>query len=59
TREEAILMGELMLQQGIIHHVFDEHNFKDEPLFYRFYSDEVESNVSTNSNMEEDEIDSD
>ncbi|MEM1169776.1 MAG: mechanosensitive ion channel domain-containing protein [Cyanobacteria bacterium P01_H01_bin.35] len=58
TREEAILMGELMLKQGIIHHVFDEHNFKDEPLFYRFYSDEVESNLSTNSNMEEYEIDS-
>ncbi len=51
TREEAILMGELMLQQGIIHHVFDEHNFKDEPLFYRFYSDEIESNLSTNSHQ--------
>ena len=58
TKEEAILMGELMLKQGIIHHIFDEHNFKDEPLFYRFYNDEVESNLSTNSNMEEDEIDS-
>ncbi|NES73727.1 MAG: hypothetical protein F6K24_55335, partial [Okeania sp. SIO2D1] len=41
TREEAILMGQLMLQQGIIHHVLDEHNFKDEPLFYRFYDDET------------------
>jgi len=42
TREEAILMGELMLQQGIIHHIFHEHHFKDEPLFYRFYNDEEE-----------------
>ncbi|NEO58033.1 MAG: mechanosensitive ion channel [Okeania sp. SIO3B5] len=49
TREEAILMGQLMLEQGIIHHVLDEHNFKDEPLFYRFYNDEIESNLSTNS----------
>ncbi|MGB3405527.1 MAG: mechanosensitive ion channel domain-containing protein [Microcoleaceae cyanobacterium] len=40
TREEAIIMGQLMLQQGIIHHVLDEHDFEDEPLFYRFYADE-------------------
>lgn len=40
THEEAILMGQLMIQQGIIHHVLDEHDFKDEPLFYRFYADE-------------------
>lgn len=53
TREEAVLMGQLMLQQGIIHHVLDEHNFKDEPLFYRFYNDEVESNLSTNSQMKQ------
>ena len=58
TREEAILMGELMLQQGIIHHVFDEHNFKDEPLFYRFYHHEVESNLSTNSHSSENGSDS-
>ncbi|NES78903.1 MULTISPECIES: mechanosensitive ion channel domain-containing protein [unclassified Okeania] len=44
TREEAILMGQLMLEQGIIHHVLDEHNFKDEPLFYRFYDDETSDN---------------
>lgn len=40
TRQEAILMGQLMLKQGIIHHVLDEHDFKDELLFYRFYMDE-------------------
>jgi small-conductance mechanosensitive channel len=45
TREEAIIMGQLMIQQGIIHHVLDEHDFEDEPLFYRFYADE-ESSVS-------------
>ena len=58
TREEAILMGELMLQQGIIHHVLDEHNFKDEPLFYRFYNDEVKANINTNANSSEHGIDS-
>jgi len=57
TREEAILMGELMLQQGIIHHVLDEHNFKDEPLFYRFYNDEVEANINSNSNSLGNEVD--
>ncbi|EAW37617.1 hypothetical protein L8106_16509 [Lyngbya sp. PCC 8106] len=40
TRQEAILIGQLMVQKGIIHHVLDEHDFKDEPLFYRFYIDE-------------------
>ena len=58
TREEAILMGELMLQQGIIHHVLDEHDFKDEPLFYRFYNDEVKANINTNANSSEHGIDS-
>ncbi|MGB3533366.1 MAG: mechanosensitive ion channel domain-containing protein [Microcoleaceae cyanobacterium] len=40
TREEAIIIGKIMIQQGIIHHVLDEHDFKDESLFYRFYMDE-------------------
>ncbi|HHP7230423.1 MAG TPA: mechanosensitive ion channel domain-containing protein [Xenococcaceae cyanobacterium] len=42
TRVEAIAIGQLMIEQGLIHHVLDEHNFKDEPLFYRFYLDEAE-----------------
>ncbi len=45
TREEAILIGQLMLKHGIIHHVLNEHDFKDDPLFYRF-STEAESNFS-------------
>ncbi|MGF1492609.1 MAG: mechanosensitive ion channel domain-containing protein [Microcoleaceae cyanobacterium] len=40
TRMEALMMGQIMLKEGIIHHVLDEHEFKDEPLFYRFYADE-------------------
>ncbi len=40
TREEAIEIGQILLEQGIIHHVVDKHNFKDTYLFYCFYSDE-------------------
>ena len=25
----------------VIHHVVDDHHFKDDGLFYRFYADEV------------------
>ena len=40
TLAEAIAIGQLMIEQNIIHHILDEHNFKNEPLFYRFYLDE-------------------
>ncbi|MDB9517944.1 mechanosensitive ion channel [Roseofilum reptotaenium CS-1145] len=40
TRPEAIMMGEMMVNLGIIHHVLDEHGFEDSLLFYRFYADE-------------------
>ena len=39
-REEAIEIGQILLEKGIIHHVTDEHPFKDAYLFYRFYVDE-------------------
>ncbi|MGK7895518.1 MAG: DEP domain-containing protein, partial [Xenococcus sp. (in: cyanobacteria)] len=39
-REEAIEIGQILLEKGIIHHVTDEHSFKDTYLFYRFYVDE-------------------
>ena len=39
-REEAIEIGQIILEKGIIHHVTDEHSFKDAYLFYRFYVDE-------------------
>ncbi|MEL7351882.1 MAG: mechanosensitive ion channel domain-containing protein [Cyanobacteria bacterium J06560_5] len=42
TRAEAVRLGQLLVERGIIHHVIDEHNFKDEYLFYRFYSDEIQ-----------------
>lgn len=40
TRTEAIRIGQLLLERGIIHHVVDAHPFEDSNLFYRFYSDE-------------------
>ena len=40
TLAEAIAIGQLMIEQNIIHHILDEHDFKNEPLFYRFYLDE-------------------
>ncbi|MBP0003037.1 MAG: mechanosensitive ion channel [Cyanobacteria bacterium SBC] len=36
----AIQLGQLLIDRGIIHHVHDEHDFKNERLFYRFYKDE-------------------
>ncbi len=41
TREEAISIGQLLVDRDIIHHVVDEHPFRDENLFYRFYVDEA------------------
>mmetsp|Transcript_16424 Transcript_16424/g.19617 ORF Transcript_16424/g.19617 Transcript_16424/m.19617 type:complete len:389 (+) Transcript_16424:110-1276(+) len=35
-REAAVELGNLMLKEGILHHVTHEHAFKDEKLFYRF-----------------------
>lgn len=40
TREEAVEVGRLLVQKGIVHHVLDEHGFKDRNFFYRFYADE-------------------
>ena len=39
-QEEAIEIGQILMERGIIHHVTDEHTFKDGYFFYRFYLDE-------------------
>ncbi|MEM8612961.1 MAG: hypothetical protein AAGF93_13155 [Cyanobacteria bacterium P01_H01_bin.105] len=36
TQTEAIRVGQRMLQKGIIQHVVNEQDFKDDYLFYRF-----------------------
>ena len=40
TREEAIELGQILVERGIIHHVLDQHSFKDSYLFYRFCDDD-------------------
>ena len=52
TRAEAIAIGQLMIEQNLIHHVLDEHNFKDEPLFYRFYIDEQDDEQDNEQDWE-------
>jgi hypothetical protein len=43
SREDAIALGQKMLDKGIFQHVANEHQFKDEPLFYRFNEDQGKS----------------
>lgn len=40
SRKEALELGQILIRAKIIHHVHDEHDFKDDYLFYRFYVDE-------------------
>ncbi|MGF1515620.1 MAG: mechanosensitive ion channel domain-containing protein [Elainellaceae cyanobacterium] len=40
TREQAVAIGQQMVERCIIHHVTDEHSFMDDYLFYRFYEDD-------------------
>ena len=40
SKSEALKLGQELIDLKIIHHVHDDHNFKDEYLFYRFYIDE-------------------
>jgi small-conductance mechanosensitive channel len=40
SRDDAIVFGQLLVERGMIHHVLDEHGFKDGHYYYRFYADE-------------------
>lgn len=40
SRENAILLGQRLVTEKLVHHVTDAHTFKDQNLFYRFYEDE-------------------
>lgn len=42
SRSDAVRLGQRLVSQKWIHHVVDDHDFKDEYLFYRFYADENE-----------------
>ena len=39
TLNEAICMGQHLIDLSLAHHVVDEHPFKNEKLYYRFYRD--------------------
>ena len=43
SRAKAVAVGQKLIDKKVIHHVSDEHTFKDEFLFYRFYEDEEKS----------------
>jgi pyruvate/2-oxoglutarate dehydrogenase complex dihydrolipoamide dehydrogenase (E3) component len=43
--DDAVRIGNIMLQGGIFHHVQRAHGFKNEYLFYRFASDEDHGRV--------------
>lgn len=45
--QDALNIGNILLEAGVFHHVLDEHTFKKENLFYRFASDEDHGQVST------------
>jgi len=40
TRAESVELGERWVGLGLVHHVLDEHGFRDGELFYRFRGDE-------------------
>ncbi|XP_068093571.1 phosphatidylinositol 3,4,5-trisphosphate-dependent Rac exchanger 2 protein [Hyperolius riggenbachi] len=40
TRDEAITLGVALCVNGFMHHVLEKSEFKDEPLLFRFFSDE-------------------
>ena len=46
--EDAVRIGNMMLNAGVFHHVVDAHEFKNENLFYRFISDEDHGTAARN-----------
>ena len=42
TRDEALAVGRLLVERGLLHHVLDEHGFRDGHFYYRFRADEDE-----------------
>jgi len=46
TRSQARELGQRMLDLGLLHHVLDEHGFRDAALFYRFRAGEASAVAS-------------
>ncbi|KAL1006309.1 hypothetical protein UPYG_G00070610 [Umbra pygmaea] len=40
TREEALILGKELCDNGFMHHVLEKSEFRDEPLLFRFFADE-------------------
>jgi hypothetical protein len=40
-REDAVTLGQRLVDLRLAHHVLDEHDFVDGYYFYRFYDDEL------------------
>ncbi len=40
SKQEALKLGQTLIEAKVFHHVHDEHDFEDDYLFYRFYLDE-------------------
>eukprot|EP00051_Salpingoeca_urceolata_P026463 m.477390 g.477390 ORF g.477390 m.477390 type:complete len:277 (-) comp20830_c0_seq1:888-1718(-) len=45
SRSEAVDLASLLVVGGFAHHVCDDHEFKDQELFYRFYEGDGETSV--------------
>jgi len=41
SRAEAVDLGQRLVARGDLHHVLDEHPFRDGPFYYRFRGDEA------------------
>lgn len=41
SREQAVEIGQSLIDHHWLHHTWDEHQFQDEALLYRFYQDET------------------
>jgi small-conductance mechanosensitive channel len=39
-RDQAVAVGQLLVERNLLHHVLDEHTFHDDALFYRFRADD-------------------
>ena len=48
SREDAVRIGQKMIEKELIEHVRQEHQFKDESLFYRFNEDKGKSLWNSN-----------
>lgn len=52
TREEAVDLGNQLMEKFFFHHVCDDHVFKDKYLFYRFLHDEKKQALNVHQTSE-------